>query len=92
MIKLTPLLTEKSIEQAKEGVYTFRVDPRVTKYQVKDSVQKVFGVEVARVRTLTKRGRTKKNLQGKMRKILPSKKALVSLKGKDKIDLFETKS
>ena len=88
-MKLKPVLTEKSMQAAHEGNYTFRVNTSATKYQIKNMVEAVFGVKVDKVRTVNKTGRVKKTLQGKKKVIKPVKKALVTLKGKDTIDIFE---
>jgi large subunit ribosomal protein L23 len=45
-MKLEPIITEKSMSAAKEGKYTFRVDRNVNKHQIKQLVEKVFGVNV----------------------------------------------
>ncbi len=90
-MKLTPVLTEKSLDQAKDGNYTFLVDTKLNKYQIRKLVSEVFGVNVTRVRTLKVPGEIKKTTKGKNRIILPQKKAIVTLTGKEKINLFETK-
>lgn len=95
-MRLEPILTEKSLGLAKDGNYTFRVDPRLNKFQIKELVEKTFGVIVSGVRTLNKAGEIKKTVQGRKRIIKPQKRAIVSLKTKDlpagkkgKIDVFE---
>jgi len=87
--KLIPVLTEKSLRNAKEGIYTFRVDSSLTKHVIRKLIEETFGVNVTKVRTIKEQGRIKKNYRGQRREIMPSKKAMVSLKGKEKIDLFE---
>jgi large subunit ribosomal protein L23 len=90
-MKLIPVLTEKSLEQAKRGNYTFWVDRNLTKHQIKKLVSEVFAVNVVRVRTANIAGETKKTLMRVKRVIQPRKKAIVTLRDKDKIDLFEEK-
>lgn len=90
-MKLIPILTEKSLDEAKNGNYTFWVDRRLNKYQIKKLVSDVFGVKVVRVRTANVRGEVKKTSLGRKRIIKPRKKAIVTLAEKEKIDLFETK-
>jgi large subunit ribosomal protein L23 len=90
-MKLIPILTEKSLELAKDGKYTFWVDRNSTKPQVKKLVSDIFNVAVANVRTINLAGETKRTMAGKKKIIKPRKKAVVTLKGKDKIDLFEEK-
>lgn len=90
-MKPEPVLTEKSLEQAKKGNYTFWVDRNLTKHQIKKLVGGVFGVSVIRVRTANIAGETKKTLAGVRRVVQSRKKAIVTLKEKEKIDLFEEK-
>lgn len=85
------LLTEKTLSLAK-GVnqYTFLVTPGLTKDQIKGLVSNTFGVHVQSVQTRNVAGKAKK--VGKKRKLTVGshyKKAIVTLKNKEKIDLFE---
>lgn len=53
---MKPLITEKSIADAKNGnLYTFLVDPKWGKYKIKEAVEKLFGVNVLSVRTARKK-------------------------------------
>lgn len=88
---LEPIVTEKSTNLASDGKYTFRVEKNLNKYQIKKLVEKVFKVKVKNVRTLSVGGENKRNYKGRKKVIKPIKKAIVTLVGKDKIDLFETK-
>lgn len=90
-MKLNPILTEKSLGEAKKGKYTFRVDGDMNKTDIKGVIDKVFKVHTKSVRTISSRGRTKKNLRGKIQSVAPTKKAIVILKSGEKIDLFEEK-
>ncbi|HYC77427.1 MAG TPA: 50S ribosomal protein L23 [Planctomycetota bacterium] len=83
-----PLVTEKNMARVeKAGVYTFEVDRKATKPQIKDAVQKLFNVTVIDVRTATKKG-----LERRVgyRKTFDAdvKKAIVALKDGDKIDIL----
>jgi len=91
-MKLEPVLTEKSMKLAEEGVYTFYVDRRLTKNQIRQVVNETFDVHTVRVRTITVPGETKKTIRGYKKVVKSRKKALVSLQEKEKIDLFEVKS
>jgi large subunit ribosomal protein L23 len=88
---LEPIITEKSTKLADEGKYTFRVDIGQTKFQIKKLIEDVFGVHVTNVRTARIAGERKRTAQGRKRVVMPFKKAIVTLKEKEKIDLFETK-
>ena len=90
-MRIAPVLTEKSLNEAKEGNYTFWVDRRMNKNQIRGLVEETFEVHVTRVRTITVPGETKKTFRGRKVVVKPRKKAIVTLKEKEKIDLFETK-
>jgi len=90
-MNIIPVITEKSMLDAKAGKYTFNVDPGLNKNQIKDLLGKVFGVHVVTVKTLTYKGRVKKNFKGNKITVAKIKKAIITLKDKEKIDLFETK-
>ena len=47
-----PVMTEKSYDQLAEKKYTFEVDVRANKTEIKDAVEKIFGVKVKSVNTL----------------------------------------
>lgn len=89
MKKIVPVITEKSTKLAKEGKYTFRVSKGMNKHQIKKLVEDVFDVHVTKVRTLNEKGETKRTFSGRKRIIKPTKKAIVTLKEKEKIELFE---
>lgn len=88
-MKLVPVLTEKSLQDAKTGKYTFFVDRGMTKHAIKEIVSKVFKVTVDTVKTINSRERIKKTWQGRKKQIKSTKKAIVTLKGKDTIELFD---
>jgi len=91
-MKLLPVLTEKSLNEAKEGNYTFWVDTGMNKAQIKKAVEEIFGVSVSRVRTMNYKGRREKDSRGRIRRVFPRKKAIVTVGEKEKIDLFETET
>lgn len=86
---LKPIFTEKSLREAKLGNYTFRVDNDMNKNQVAVQIARLFGVKVINVRT-TKTGPEKgRNARGRKFAVSIVKKAIVTLKSGDKIDVFE---
>ncbi len=91
-----PLLTEKSYAGIQAKVYTFIVDKRATKTEIKKAVEKAFGVEVAKVNTAVVKGHTKTQNTRAGRtvgKTSDYKKAIVSLTEKSKpIAFFESLS
>lgn len=88
---LKPILTEKSLSDAKGGEYTFLASPSMTKFQIKKEVEKAFGVKVKKIRTARIKSEVKKNYKGYKKVTKPAKKAFVKLGEKEKIDLFEVK-
>jgi large subunit ribosomal protein L23 len=84
-----PLLTEKATV-AREALneYAFEVNTRANKVQIKVAIEQEFDVKVAGVRTVTIRGKMKR--QGYHQGRRPDwKKALVTLKPGNSIELFE---
>lgn len=90
-MRAIPVLTEKSLESAKEGVYTFWIEVRSNKHQARQLIEKTFGVHVRTVRSINYKGGIKRNLKGVIQKVKPRKKIFVTLKKDEKIDLFEEK-
>ena len=91
-MKLIPVLTEKSLNEAKNGVYTFWVEKGLTKGQIKKAVKEAFDVDVVSVKTINYKAGKKKNMRGQAQIIKAGKKAMVTLKADAKIDLFEEKA
>lgn len=89
MIK--PILTEKSLNLAKTGRYSFWVGKELIKTQIRKMIESLFGVHVTSIKTINYKGRTKTNLKRMKIKIAARKKAMVTLKEGEKIDLFEVK-
>ncbi|OGM18394.1 50S ribosomal protein L23 [Candidatus Woesebacteria bacterium RIFCSPHIGHO2_01_FULL_37_10] len=88
-MKIKALITEKSLKDAKKGRFTFEVEQSLSKYAIRDLINDIFNVHVTTVKTSNYKGRTKKTYTGKVKIIKPRKKAIVTLKDKEKIDLFE---
>ncbi len=83
-----PLITEKSTVLQAQGKYAFEVAGGANKPQIKQAVEKAFKVEVTAVNVMTMPG--KRRRLG--RRQLPAhswKKAIVTLKSGDRIELFE---
>lgn len=91
MKKIIPILTEKSLNNAKEGRYTFWVDNLWNKHKISEEIAKLYNVEVGSVKTINYKKIRRRNYLGRFKEIPSRKKAMVSLKGKGKIDIFETK-
>lgn len=83
-----PLVTEKSTRLSGESKYVFEVNKKASKDEVKRAVEKAFKVGVVSVNVVYVPGETKK--LGKRQVTSPRwKKAIVTLKEGDKIQLFE---
>jgi large subunit ribosomal protein L23 len=85
-ILLAPVVSEKSYGLLDEGKYTFVVDPRANKTEIKIAVESVFGVKVASVNTLNRQGKTRRTRFG-LGKRKNTKRAIVTLK-EGSIDIF----
>lgn len=86
---LSPIVTERSMEIIDDNKYTFRVAKRANKAEIKDAVEKIFGVQVASVNTVNMLGKTKR-VGNKIGKRSDWKKAIVKLKeGSKTIEFFE---
>ena len=59
-IIIAPVVTEKSNDGVQEGKYTFKVDRRATKIDIKRAVEKLFDVKVLKVNTTMCRGKEKR--------------------------------
>ena len=90
-VVLRPIVSEKSYALLEEGVYTFVVDPRANKTEIRQAVESIFSVRVANVNTLNRKGKRKRNRrQATFGKRPDTKRAIVTLAGDDRIDLFES--
>lgn len=85
-IILRPIVTEKSSILTEEGKYTFEVDPRANKTQIKIAIEKIFGVKVAKVATMRRTGKVYRTRDGIGRR-KDSKRAIVTLR-EGTIDFF----
>lgn len=57
---IAPVITEKSNDGLNEGKYTFRVNKKATKIDIRNAVEKLFEVKVLNVNTLTVKGKEKR--------------------------------
>lgn len=87
--KITPVLTEKSLKLASDGVYTFLLPIGVNKYKAREMIENSFDVKVVSIRSVNTPTKTKKNFRGRKRNVTANKKVYVKLAEKQKIDLFD---
>ena len=91
-ITIAPINTEKATKLTERlNRYTFRVSPEANKYQIKDLVEKLYGVKVVNVNTAVMRGKNKSRwtksglLRGKTNSW---KKAIITLADDQTIDFY----
>ncbi len=84
-----PVITERSMETMDEKKYTFEVDPRANKTEIKSAVEEIFGVKVKKVNTMNYKGKFRRF--GRYSGYRPKrKKAIVQLTPDSKeIDFFD---
>jgi large subunit ribosomal protein L23 len=88
-IIIRPVVSEKSYGLL-DDVYTFVVDPRATKIEISQAVETIFNVQVAKVNTLNRKGKRKRNRKSQTFGQRPNtKRAIVTLAAGGRIDLFE---
>jgi len=89
-VVIAPVVSEKSYALMESGVYTFKVHPTASKPEIRDAVQHIFGVKVARVNTLNRPGKRKRNRKTFTYGKRPdTKRAIVTLAEGETIDLFQ---
>ncbi|GAB4219020.1 MAG: 50S ribosomal protein L23 [Candidatus Microgenomates bacterium] len=85
---LKPVLTEKATNLAKENLYTFEVNLKSNKSQIKNAIEKIYNVKVDDVKTQIRKGKTKRVGRRMMPRRTQRKKiAFIKLK-EGKIDIF----
>ena len=85
-ILIAPVVSEKSYSLLDEGKYTFIVDPRANKTEIKIAVEQVFGVKVSSVNTINRQGKSRRTRFGTGRR-KNTKRAIVTLR-EGTIDIF----
>jgi large subunit ribosomal protein L23 len=87
-VVIKPVVTEKSMDLLADNKYTFIVDKKANKTEIKNAIEHIFEVKVDRVNTLNLKSKPKR--LGRFEGRTPSrKKAIVTLKPGHKIRLFE---
>lgn len=88
-IIIRPIITENSMDQMADRKYTFVVNNKANKVEVKQAVEKLFDVQVERVNTMNIMGKVKR-MGAKQGKRADWKKAIVKLTPESKeIEFFE---
>ena len=85
-----PVITEQSMADVADKKYVFMVDINSNKTEIKEAVETVFGVKVAKVNTVRMQGKVKRTGDYPAGKRADYKKAIVTLTADSKtIELFE---
>ncbi|HOT45338.1 MAG TPA: 50S ribosomal protein L23 [Spirochaetota bacterium] len=85
---LKPVISEKTTELMGINKYVFRVSMKANKLMVSHAVKELFGVQAEKVNVLTVRGKNRR-LRFRTGRRSAWKKAIVTLKPGEKIELFE---
>ena len=86
---IRPVVSEKSYAGLEQNTYTFLVDPRSNKTEIKEAVQAIWNVRVTSVNTLNRQGTVKRRGYTKGKRA-DEKRAIVTLAEGDAIEIFET--
>ena len=85
-ILFAPVVSEKSYGLLDEGKYTFLVDPRANKTEIKIAIEKIFDVKVDSVNTINRKGKSRRTRFGTGKR-KDTKRAIVTLR-EGSIDIF----
>jgi large subunit ribosomal protein L23 len=85
-VVISPVVSEKSYNLLDEGKYTFLVDPRSNKTEIKIAIEQIFNVKVESVNTINRKGKTRRTRFGTGKR-KDTKRAIVTLR-EGSIDIF----
>ena len=83
---LAPVVTEKTTNLSEQNKIVFKVPQEANKISLKKSIEKIFKVNVTKINIVNKQNRTKLT-RGKKVKVQGYKKAIITLKKGQSIDL-----
>ena len=83
---LSPLVTEKTTNLSEQNKIVFKVPATANKKNLKTNIEKIFKVNVTKINIINKQNRTKLT-RGKKVKVVGFKKAIITLKKGQSIDL-----
>lgn len=86
-VLIAPVISEKSYGLLDQNKYTFLVDPRANKTEIKIAVEKVFNVKVTGVNTLNRQGKRRRTRYGWGQRV-NTKRAIVTVADGQRIDIF----
>ncbi|MGA9275942.1 50S ribosomal protein L23 [Ilumatobacter sp.] len=88
-IIIAPVVSEKSYALIESGVYTFQVHTSASKPEIRDAVESIWGVEVAKVNTLNRAGKKKRTRGTNRVGTKPATKRAIVTLAAGEIPLFE---
>ena len=88
-IIISPVVSEKSYAGVQEKRYSFFVDLRAQKSEIKQAIEEIFNVKVLKISTINIKPKPKR-LGRSIGRSSRKKRAVVTLRKKDKIDFFES--
>jgi large subunit ribosomal protein L23 len=89
-IVIRPVVSEKSYAGLERNTYTFLVDPRANKTEIKEAIQQIWNVRVLNVNTMNRVGKVKRTRLSTGKRP-DQKRAVVTLAEGDTIEIFEAK-
>ncbi len=87
-MKFTPIFTEKTMNQAKNGMYSFWVLPTYAKGQIKAFMESALDIKIDKILTQNYKKMTSRTARGTRKTIKAMKKVLITLKS-GKIEMFD---
>ncbi|NEG96429.1 50S ribosomal protein L23 [Bifidobacterium primatium] len=86
-IIIKPVVSEKSYANSDMGQYTFVVNPKANKVQIKQAIEQIFNVKVTNVNTLNRAGKRTRTRTGFGQRV-SEKRAIVTVAEGQTIDIF----
>ena len=83
---ISPIVTEKSTNLSEQNKIVFKVSNKANKKNLKKNIEKIFKVDVTKINIINKKTRIK-NTRGRKVKVTGYKKAIITLKKGQNIDL-----
>lgn len=85
---IKPILTEKATQLAQKKIYMFQVHLDANKFEIKETLEKIYPVKVKHVTVSTRKGKTRRiGKRMKTKKLADKKIAFITLK-EGKLDIF----
>ena len=92
LVIIKPIISEKSMILAQNGIFTFEVARQANKDQIAEAVTSAFKVHVVNVSTSVIKGKERRfGSRRTPKKMSDSKKAMITVKKGEKIELFDIK-